>query len=152
MASRIAVGIDIGTYQVRVVIARESSDRSSLYPKIIGTGYAESKGLRHGYIVNHDDVAQAIRIAAHKAEKLAGVRIKTAFLSKNCRRGFSKSTAGASASFFSKINSSPIDPLQNISHCPCAYADSRKRKSLSAFSYSSKQADSPRSEDCFPKC
>ena len=81
MAGRIAVGIDIGTYQVRVVIAREFSDRSSAFPKVIGTGYAESKGLRHGYIVNHDDVAQAIRIAASQAERLAGVKIKTAFLS-----------------------------------------------------------------------
>ncbi len=81
MGSRLAVGIDIGTYQVRVVIAKESPERNSSYPKIIGTGYAESKGLRHGYIVNHDDVAQAIRIAALQAEKLAGVKIKTAFLS-----------------------------------------------------------------------
>jgi cell division protein FtsA len=78
---RIAVGIDVGTYQVRVVIARESLDRSSSFPKVIGTGYAESKGLRHGYIVNAEDVARSIRIAANQAEKLAGVRIKTAFLS-----------------------------------------------------------------------
>ncbi len=81
MASRIAVGIDIGTYQVRVVIARETPDRTSQFPKIIGTGYAESKGLRHGYIVNADDVARSIRIAAHQAEAAAGVKIKTAFLS-----------------------------------------------------------------------
>ncbi|MBV9349384.1 MAG: cell division protein FtsA [Patescibacteria group bacterium] len=78
---RIAVGIDVGTHQVRVVIARESTDRSSSFPKIIGTGYAESKGLRHGYIVNADDVARSIRIAASQAEKLAGIRIRTAFLS-----------------------------------------------------------------------
>jgi cell division protein FtsA len=81
MASRIAVGIDVGTYQVRVVIAREDASRSSAFPKIIGTGYAESKGLRHGYIVNHDDVARSIRAAANQAERMAGVRIKTAFLS-----------------------------------------------------------------------
>ena len=81
MASRIAVGIDIGTYQVRVVIARETPDHTSQFPKIIGTGYAESKGLRHGYIVNADDVARSIRIAAHQAEAAAGVKIKTAFLS-----------------------------------------------------------------------
>jgi len=78
---RIAVGIDVGTYQVRVVIVRESPDRSSSFPKIIGTGLAESKGLRHGYIVNRDDVTRSIKIAALQAEKLAGVKIKTAFLS-----------------------------------------------------------------------
>jgi cell division protein FtsA len=64
-----------------VVIAREDASRSSAFPKIIGTGYAESKGLRHGYIVNHDDVARSIRAAANQAERMAGVRIKTAFLS-----------------------------------------------------------------------
>ena len=80
-SSRIAVGIDVGTYQVRVVIAREAKDRGSPFPKIIGTGLAESKGLRHGYIVNVDDVARAIRAAALQAEGIAGVRIRQAFLS-----------------------------------------------------------------------
>ncbi|MDE2078786.1 MAG: cell division protein FtsA [Patescibacteria group bacterium] len=77
---RIAVGIDVGTHQVRVVIAREAEGRASVFPKIIGTGVTESKGLRHGYIVNGDDVTRAIRMAAAQAEKLAGVRVKTAFL------------------------------------------------------------------------
>lgn len=79
--SRIAVGIDVGTYQVRAVIARENPDRNAQFPKIIGTGYAESKGLRHGYIVNGTDVTRSIRIAVAQAEKLAGVRVQTAFLS-----------------------------------------------------------------------
>jgi cell division protein FtsA len=81
MASRIAVGIEIGTYQVRVVIAREDKSRNSQFPKVIGTGFAESKGLRHGYIVNADDVARSIRIAAAQAESTAGIKIKNAFLS-----------------------------------------------------------------------
>lgn len=81
MASPVAVGIDVGTYQVRVVIARENRERSSSFPKIIGTGYAESKGLRHGYIVNAEDVAHSIRAAALQAESVSGVRIRSAFLS-----------------------------------------------------------------------
>jgi cell division protein FtsA len=80
MASpRIACGIDIGTYQVKVIIAREAG--GAALPKILGTGYAESKGLRHGYIVNGEDVSRAIRLAVSQAEKFAGVKIKTAFLS-----------------------------------------------------------------------
>lgn len=79
MADRIAVGIDVGTYQVRVVVA-ERAARDRGYPRIIGTGYAESKGLRHGYIVNIDDVARSIRFAIQQAEKTAGVRIRDAFL------------------------------------------------------------------------
>ncbi|MEK7063327.1 MAG: cell division protein FtsA [Patescibacteria group bacterium] len=79
MAGRIAVGIDVGTHSVRVVVARDEGTKG--YPRIIGTGCAESKGLRHGYIVNVDDVARAIRVAANQAEKVAGVRIRDAFLS-----------------------------------------------------------------------
>jgi len=73
MASQIAVGIDIGTYQVRVVIARNGKGQSSSFPKVIGTGYAESKGLRHGYIVNGADVERSIRAAVLEAETTAGV-------------------------------------------------------------------------------
>ncbi len=80
MAERIAVGIDVGTYQVRVVIAQEDRTKNG-YPRIIGTGYAESKGLRHGYIVNTDDVTRSIRVAVSQAEKVAGVKVRDAFIS-----------------------------------------------------------------------
>src|SRR3989344_819239 len=76
-SSRIATGIDVGTYQVKVVVARQGN---SPFPKVIGTGYAESKGLQHGYIVNVDDVTRSIKTAVAQAESTAGVRIKNAFL------------------------------------------------------------------------
>ena len=79
MASRVAVGIDIGTHQVRVVIAREERGRTG-FPKVIGTGFAESKGMRHGYIVNADDIARSVRNAVQQAESTAGVKVKNAFL------------------------------------------------------------------------
>ncbi len=81
MASRVAVGIDIGTHQVRVVIAREDRNKPSGFPKVIGTGFAESKGMRHGYIVNAEDVARSIHAAVLQAESTAGVKVKNAFLS-----------------------------------------------------------------------
>lgn len=81
MAQRIAVGIDIGTYHVRVVVARESSEGAGNPPKVIGTGFAESKGLRHGYITNIPDVTRAVRQAALQAEEISGVKIRSAFLS-----------------------------------------------------------------------
>ena len=57
MAHSYVTGIDVGTYHVKVVIAREpeTKDGKSL-PQIIGTGYAESRGLRNGYIINENDV------------------------------------------------------------------------------------------------
>lgn len=81
MARRIATGIDIGTHQVKVVIAEVAQTKDgSPYPKILGTGLSESKGLRHGYIVNSSDVSRSV-IEAHKqAEEAAGVQTKKAFL------------------------------------------------------------------------
>ena len=79
---RIIAGIDIGTYQVKVVVVRvpKNKDRKSL-PQIIGTGYAESRGLRHGYIINETDVMRSVKSAVMQAEKAAGVEIKKAYVS-----------------------------------------------------------------------
>jgi cell division protein FtsA len=79
MRNKTAAGIDIGTYQIKVVIA-EDTGKSGL-PKIIGVGYAESKGLRHGYIINQTDAIRSIRKAVRQAEKSSGVKIEKAFIS-----------------------------------------------------------------------
>jgi cell division protein FtsA len=75
----IVTGIDIGTYTIRVVVAEWS--KGAPLPRIIGTGFAESRGLRHGYIVNMTDTARGIRAAVAKAEKASGVKIRRAFIS-----------------------------------------------------------------------
>tara|TARA_B100000745_G_scaffold210740_1_gene139580 strand:- start:1298 stop:2467 length:1170 start_codon:yes stop_codon:yes gene_type:complete len=82
MKGRIVAGVDIGTYQVKVVVVRcaEGKQERSL-PKIIGTGFAESRGLRNGYIVNEGDVVRSVRSAVLQAEKVAGVEIKKAYVS-----------------------------------------------------------------------
>jgi len=79
MRNKISVGIDIGTYQVKVVIAEETGN--SPLPKIIGVGYAESKGLRHGYIINQTDAIRSIRKAIRQAEKSSGHKVEKAFIS-----------------------------------------------------------------------
>lgn len=79
MSSRITTGIDIGTYEVRVVIA-EQTDENAL-PTVLGTGRAESKGLRHGYTINIADVERSVRLAVAQAEKMAGIKVKKAFIS-----------------------------------------------------------------------
>lgn len=80
MAKKIAVGIDIGTYQVKTVVAEELSDDSSL-PHVIGTGFAEARGLRHGCIINSSEVVKCLQQSVAQAEKSAGVKIRRAFLS-----------------------------------------------------------------------
>lgn len=80
MSRKTAVGIDIGTYQVKVVVAL-SQDKHSSLPKVIGAGMAESKGLRHGYILNSSDVVKSIKTAIAQAEKTSETTIKKAYVS-----------------------------------------------------------------------
>jgi len=82
MAERTITGIDVGTYQVKVVIARfPKKGGPRALPHIIGTGYAESRGMRHGYIINESDVVRSVRTAVTQAEKAAGIQVKRAYLS-----------------------------------------------------------------------
>jgi cell division protein FtsA len=81
MRRRIATGIDIGTYQVKIVVVEEIVDkRIGRQLRIIGTGLAESKGLRHGYIVNKEEVAASIGEARRQAESVARVPLRAGFL------------------------------------------------------------------------
>ncbi|KXK00624.1 MAG: Cell division protein FtsA [Parcubacteria bacterium OLB19] len=80
MADHIITGIDVGTYHVKVAIARlprQTNDRKPI-PEIIGTGYAESRGLKSGYILQPDEVSRSIKSAISQAEKSAGVIVKKA--------------------------------------------------------------------------
>lgn len=80
MARNIITGIDVGTYHVKVVIAdaRERTERG--FPKIIGIGMSESRGLRHGYVTNIKDVAESIKRAVAIAEEKSGQKVKKAFI------------------------------------------------------------------------
>lgn len=78
---KITAGIDIGTYHVKVVIARQETDANKNIPTILGRGTSESKGLRYGYIINPNDVIRSIQSAVKQAEESAGISIKKAFVS-----------------------------------------------------------------------
>ncbi len=82
MSQKISVGIDIGTYQIKVVVSESVlSEDGSCIPRIIGTGEAESKGLRHGYIINIADVTRCIKLAVSQAEKVSKIKIKSGYIS-----------------------------------------------------------------------
>ncbi len=81
MARNISVGIDIGTYQVKVVIAECVRGNNASIPKILGTGLAQSRGLRHGYIINSTDIVRSIQKAIQQAETVAKIKVKKAYLS-----------------------------------------------------------------------
>ncbi len=80
MLRSIITGIDIGTHHIKVVISQGDEKNDKGFPKVMGIGMAEAKGLRHGYIVNLDDVKNSIRQAVAEAEKRAQVKVKKAFV------------------------------------------------------------------------
>jgi len=81
MSRIIAVGIDIGTHHVKVVAAEYVEGRDRSLPRIIGTGYSESRGLRHGYIINQHEITRSVTDAVKQAERASGTEIKKAYLS-----------------------------------------------------------------------
>jgi len=81
MARQIAAGIDIGTSQIKVIIAEEVLLDGRMIPRIIGVGTAETRGVERGYISDVSETSRSIRSALNKAEKMAGEKIRRAYLS-----------------------------------------------------------------------
>ncbi len=71
-------GIDIGNSRVKVITARINS--GSLRPEIIGSGSASSNGLRRGVVVDMEETVENVRSAVQRAEAMAGMPIKRAYL------------------------------------------------------------------------
>lgn len=80
MSRNIITGIDVGTYYVKVIIANAKERNEKGVPKIIASGMTESRGLRHGYVVNIKEVANSIKKAVSIAEGKANIKIKKAFI------------------------------------------------------------------------
>lgn len=80
--SNIVTGIDIGSYHVKVVIAR-SDDAERVLPTILGTGYAESRGITEGYVTSVPEAARSVKAALAQAARAARVRPKRVYLGVN---------------------------------------------------------------------
>lgn len=79
MIKNISIGIDVGSWTTRVVVGEfEKGERN---PKIIGVGESETKGVRHGYVVNSELATLSIRNAVKSAEQSSNIKIKRAFVS-----------------------------------------------------------------------
>lgn len=81
MRRNITVGIDVGTYKVKVVVCELVNISGKLMPKIIARGLSESKGLRHGYIINHSDVVRSVKEAVAQAQEISKHKIRKAYVS-----------------------------------------------------------------------
>lgn len=74
MSKNFSCGIDIGTDRVKVLIAA----RVDFGAEVAGTGFAQSLGVRHGYLHEPEACAAAVRAAAVAAAKAAGFTPRSA--------------------------------------------------------------------------
>lgn len=71
--SNVYTGIDIGSHQVKVVIAAPPETHEQPM-QILGTGAATARGMRHGYITDINEASAAIEEALDRARQAAKVR------------------------------------------------------------------------------
>jgi cell division protein FtsA len=76
-----SVGIDIGSYNIKVIVAEQESKVDTQSVKILGSSIVESRGVRHGFIINQEEAIKSLRSAILAAEKSAGVSIRRAYVS-----------------------------------------------------------------------
>jgi cell division protein FtsA len=75
MRQNISVGIDIGTANTRVVVCEESPGNN---PRVLGFGISPTNGVKHGYIVNRDDVLISLKKAVRDAQTQSGIKFRQA--------------------------------------------------------------------------
>src|SRR5205085_9209898 len=73
----VLVAIDIGTTKVCVLIG-EMAPRGGV--DVIGIGLAASDGLRKGVVIDIDRTVQSVAAAVEAAERLSGLKVRSAFV------------------------------------------------------------------------
>lgn len=81
MKQGLICGIDIGNSTVKTVIAE--IDREFSYPRILGVGTVESRGLRKGVVIDMEETINNIGDSVRQAETMAGVKIHKAYVAIN---------------------------------------------------------------------
>lgn len=74
----VAVGLDIGTSKIAALIGEVRREGTC---DIIGFGVTPSVGMRKGVVVDIDGISRAIGEVVDKAARMAGVDVKSAFVS-----------------------------------------------------------------------
>lgn len=71
------MGVDIGSFSISCAIAEVTNGN----PKIIGTGFAKSQGIRKGAITNIEQAARSIKSAILDAKRMSGAETNRAIIS-----------------------------------------------------------------------
>ncbi len=93
---KIIVGLDLGTSQVRAIVAQYPED-SNARPLVLGVGMAPSAGISNGVVTDMEETVGAINKAKEEAERIAGVPIEHAYVSINGRHITSQFSRGVVA-------------------------------------------------------
>ncbi len=75
-SSDVVVGLDIGSSQIRLVVATKEENRW----RVLSVSKNACTGLRKGVVVNIEDTAVAINKAVETAERVAGVPVERAII------------------------------------------------------------------------
>lgn len=110
-SSRYAVGLDIGSKNIRCVIGR--TDETTGTPVIVGVGTVPSGGMRKGSIVTLSSPAQAVDEAIGEAERMSGYQTESASISINGSHIVSTKINGMIA-VSSNNNEITVNDLQRI--------------------------------------
>ena len=92
---QIITGLDIGTCYIRTIVAKMRANHTK--PQIIGMGQVPSFGLRHGIVVDVDDVVKSITKSVQEAERSSGTSIERVVFSISGNHIISKPTKGVIA-------------------------------------------------------
>lgn len=79
--ARLVTGVDVGNSLVKTVVL--SWDKETVSPRILGIGVAESRGLRRGVVVDMEETIHSVGESVRRAETMAGVKIKRAYVAVN---------------------------------------------------------------------
>jgi cell division protein FtsA len=74
---RYLVGLDVGTSKVTAIVGEVMDDGSI---DVAGIGFADSRGIKRGLVVNLEAAVDSIKRAIEEAELTAGIEIDTAHL------------------------------------------------------------------------
>lgn len=86
--------IDVGTTKVCTIMA-DINDKGEL--RILGVGVAPSSGLQKGLVVNFNEVKESIRQSVRRAERVAGYKLESAYISVTGRHISSVNSQGVIA-------------------------------------------------------
>ncbi|MBI2023377.1 cell division protein FtsA [Candidatus Giovannonibacteria bacterium] len=78
MASQKVIAVDLGTDTIKSVALELV--RGEIVPRVLGTGYAASAGVRKGSIVDSEDLAAALKESLDNLQKSTGIKAEKIFV------------------------------------------------------------------------